>query len=200
LHVFEPRYRALLEDALAGDRLIAMALLSPGWQPQYDGRPPLYPTACLGRITMHHQLEDGAYNVLLLGLCRVRLMGELAPLKTFREAKVEICEDCYPPQEAAELANMQRQIRQAFLKILPMLPEAQEQLDQILGSDVPLGILSDVVSYMLEIDVAYKQKLLSECNVLRRAELLLKHLSSAAWNRQFHRLGINAFPPAFSLN
>ena len=79
LHIFEPRYRELLEDALAGDRLIAMALLAPGWQKTYDGRPPLYPMACLGRITTHHQLESGAYNVLLLGLRRVRLVEELPP-------------------------------------------------------------------------------------------------------------------------
>ena len=48
LHIFEPRYRFLLEDALATDRLIAMALLAPGWENDYEGRPPLYPMACLG--------------------------------------------------------------------------------------------------------------------------------------------------------
>ena len=63
------------------------------------------------------------------------------------------------------------------MKILPMLPEAQEQLDQILGSDVPLGILTDVISYMLDIDVADKEALLAECNVHRRTELLLSHLA-----------------------
>src|ERR1700722_18263914 len=51
LHVFEPRYRALVEEAMAADRLIAMALLEPGWEPDYDGRPPVSGIACLGRIT-----------------------------------------------------------------------------------------------------------------------------------------------------
>ncbi len=200
LHVFEPRYRELLEDALAGDRLIAMALLAPGWQPQYDGRPPLRPVACLGRITTCHRLDDGTFNVLLLGLSRVQLLEELEPARSFREARVEICDDCYPLQEAAELAVLQRRLRQAFLKILPMLPEAQEQLDQILGSDVPLGILTDVIGYMLDIDVDAKEALLAECNVHRRTELLLDHLSAAAADRQPGKTGTAAFPPQFSAN
>ena len=60
-----------------------------------------------------------------------------------------------------------------------MLPEAQEQLDQLLGSDVPLGVLTDVISYMLDIDLAHKQSLLTEVDVYRRTELLLAHLSEA---------------------
>jgi Lon protease-like protein len=199
LHVFEPRYREMLEDALAGDGLIATALLAPGWQPDYDGRPPLRPMACLGRITSHHRLQDGTYNVLLLGLCRVRLLDELTPAKSFREAKVEICADCYPPEQAAELPALRRRLRQAFLKIIPMLPEAQEQLDQLLGSSLPLGILTDVIGYMLDIDIAAKQALLAECNVHRRAELLLGHLYVAA-GQETGKGGLGAFPPQFSVN
>ncbi len=200
LHIFEPRYRELLEDALAGDRLIAMALLAPGWENAYEGHPPLYPMACLGRITSYHRLENGTYNVLLLGLRRVRLIEELSPPRAFREARVELCEDCYPPQEAADLASLQRRLRQAFMKILPMLPEAQEQLDQILGSDVPLGILTDVISYMLDVDVRHKEALLAECNVHRRTELLLSHLAVAAADRELGTCGLANFPPEFSAN
>src|SRR5215469_8637081 len=64
LHIFEPRYRNLLEDALAADRLIAMALLEPGWESDYEGRPPLGTMACLGRVATHHRLPDGTYNLL----------------------------------------------------------------------------------------------------------------------------------------
>ena len=78
LHIFELRYRDLLEDALAGDRLIAMSVLVPGWERNYEGRPRLHPMACLSRITTHCRLSDGTYNVLLLGLRRVRLLRELA--------------------------------------------------------------------------------------------------------------------------
>ena len=156
--------------------------------------------ACLGRITTHYRLEDGAYNVLLLGLCRVRLLGELQPAKGFREAQVEICEDWCPAQEAAELAALQRRLRHAFFKILPLLPDAQEQLDQILGSDVPLGVLTDVIGYMLDIDIDEKEALLAECNVRRRAERLLGHLIAAASHREPAGCGLAYFPPQFSAN
>ena len=50
LHIFEPRYRQMTADALAGDRLIALGLLRPGWEADYDGKPAIYPVACLGRV------------------------------------------------------------------------------------------------------------------------------------------------------
>ncbi|MEX0979385.1 MAG: LON peptidase substrate-binding domain-containing protein, partial [Pirellulales bacterium] len=50
LHVFEPRYVAMFKDAMEDDRLIAMSLLEPGWEGDYEGRPPVAPVACLGRI------------------------------------------------------------------------------------------------------------------------------------------------------
>src|SRR5947208_12924499 len=76
LHVFEPRYRQMTADALAGDRLIALALLKPGWEPDYEGRPDLFPVACLGRIVAEQKLEDGRFNILLRGLARVRMVKE----------------------------------------------------------------------------------------------------------------------------
>ncbi|MHC4179823.1 MAG: LON peptidase substrate-binding domain-containing protein, partial [Planctomycetota bacterium] len=165
LHVFEPRYRNLLEDALDDDRLIAMATLAPGWESDYEGRPPLYPVACLGRITTYHRLDDGTYNVLLLGLRRVRVVRELTPASSFREAEVELCEDYVPPARATVRAALRRKLRNALLETLPSLPEAQEQLDQLLGADVSLGVLTDVISYMLDLDLSDKEALLAQTDV-----------------------------------
>ena len=200
LHVFEPRYRELLEDALAGDRLIAMAILAPGWERDYEGRPPLEPVACLGQITTYHQLEDGAYNVLLLGLRRVWLVQEVEPRASFREAEVELCEDFCPLQEATGRGTLRRRLRDAFVRVLPMLPDAQEQLDQLLGSDMSLGVLTDVISYMLDIDLAAKEELLAQVDVHRRAELLLGHLTAAATDCEPAGSGALVFPPQFSTN
>jgi len=199
LHVFEPRYRELFEDALAGDQLIAMAVLSPGWEKDYEGRPPLEPIACLGRIATYHRLDDGTYNVLLLGVRRVKLVRELEPASSFRKAEVELCEDYYPPQRAAERTSLQRKLRDAFVRVLPMLPEAQEQLDQLLAADVSLGVLSDVISYMLDISLGEKQALLAEADVHHRAEMLLGHLSAAV-ERAPDDSDLPGFPPQFSTN
>src|SRR3990172_3672334 len=61
LHIFEERYREMLEDAVAGDRLIAMALLKPGWETDYESRPPIARFACLGKAVTHPRTPDGRY-------------------------------------------------------------------------------------------------------------------------------------------
>ena len=199
LHVFEDRYRQLLEESLVGDRLIAMAMLAPGWEDDYEGNPPIYPMACLGQISTHCRLKGGAYNVLLMGLRRVRLVRELAPRKGFREARGELCEDLYPPGEAHLLAGLQEKLREALVRVLPRVPQAQEQIDQLLAADVPLGMLADMVSYMLDIELAAKQAMLAELNVHRRTELLLGHLDLAAGALE-SAAGPHGFPPDFSAN
>jgi uncharacterized protein len=200
LHIFEPRYREMLEDAIAGDRLVAMALLAPGWEKDYEGRPPLYPVACLGRITTYFRLADGTYNVLLLGLRRVKLLCEMESNRRFREARVEIREDLYPTEEIEGCDLLHDRLHKAFVQILPFLPEAQEQLDQLTDTDVSLGMLTDIISYMLDIDLGKKQSLLTEIDVYRRAQLLLKYLVSATEEFEGDTAGIRLFPPLFSAN
>src|SRR5213078_2405108 len=68
LHIFEPRYREMTADAIRGERLIAMALLKPGWENHYEGRPPIHPIMGMGKIVEQEALKDGRYNLVLLGL------------------------------------------------------------------------------------------------------------------------------------
>ncbi len=191
LHIFEPRYRAMLEEALADDKLIGMTLLAPGWEKDYEGRPPLRPAGCLCRVATSHKTAEGSYNVLVLGLRRIVIRRELPPDKSFRVAEVELCEDEYPDATAGDRPEVQRRLLEGFKKVLPRIPEACDQLDELLGTQVPLGMLTDIVAYTLDIDLEFKERLLVETCVDRRAELLLEHLSHV---RKF------IFPPEFSLN
>lgn len=200
LHIFEPRYCDLLEDAMADDRLIAMATLRPGWEHDYEGRPPVWPVACLGRVSVHHRLPEGSHNILLMGLVRIRLIRELPPAQRYRTAEVEVCEDIYPAHEASCAGDLQRKLRTAFLQVLPHLPQAQEQLDQLLGSNLSLGVLTDVICYMLDLDLSEKQALLAETNVIRRTKRLLEHLAALATQNSPGCCGSYAFPPPFSRN
>jgi ATP-dependent Lon protease len=197
LHVFEPRYRDLVEEALAGDRLLALALLSPGWEKDYDGRPPIYPTACLGSIAKHAQLEDGRYNLLIVGVRRIRVNRELAPMRSFRIAEAEILEDSFPEQDAAARPALQRRLIERFKRLLPQVPEAREQLEQLLREEVPLSILTDIMSYTLDLDVAVKMQLLAEHRVDNRARMLTDLLADAVTNRSQFPGG---WPPKFSAN
>jgi Lon protease-like protein len=191
LHIFEPRYRAMLEDSLTDDRLIGMALLAPGWENDYEGQPPLRRVGCLCRVATHHRTDDGSYNVLVLGLRRIVIERELPRKETFRMAEVRLCEDEYPDLASDERPELQRRLLEAFKRVLPRIPEAYEQLDQLLGSQIPLGMLTDIVAYTLELGLDFKEQLLAETLVDRRAELLLEH---------FARVRTAIFPPEFSAN
>jgi uncharacterized protein len=198
LHIFEPRYREMTEDALAGDKLITMALLAPGWEPNYEGRPALQPVACLGRIATHHVLPDGRYNLLLLGLKRVRVLEELPAEHSFREALVQVIDDEYPPQGAAERQRIQRQLMDGFRRALPLLPDMQEQVEQFVSSDVSLGILTDILAYSLPLSLDEKLLLLREANVDRRAAQLADYMLRMKGGNEPG--SSRAYPPEFSQN
>src|SRR5258706_13100466 len=76
LHVFEPRYRAMVADALASDRMIGMVLLRPGWEAAYEERPPVFSIGCSGVITHVERLPDSRFNIVLRGLERFRILEE----------------------------------------------------------------------------------------------------------------------------
>jgi Lon protease-like protein len=196
LHIFEPRYRALFEEAIEDDRLLALGSLAPGWEGDYEGRPPLRPTACLCRIATHQRADDGTYSVLVLGVRRLQLRRELPPKKLFRVVESEIIEDFEPagaPVGAA--AALQQRLLAAFKQAMPRIPNAYEQLDQLLGNQITLGMLADIVSYTIDLDVELKLKLLAEPDVFRRTLMLLEAISS----RPPARAG-RKFPPEFSPN
>jgi ATP-dependent Lon protease len=197
LHVFEPRFVEMFLDALEGDRLIAMSLLRPGWEGDYEGRPPIEPVACLGRILTWQPQEGSRYNLLLVGVRRVRIVRELPPGRSFREAEVEILADKYPQQTAALRPTLQKKLVAAFQRMLPRIKDAQELFNQLSVDSVSLGTLSDVIAYALELPLAAKQALLAEPCVDRRASMLLNHLHAAG--KQPAALA-GGFPPAFSCN
>src|SRR6266550_8633285 len=115
LHVFEPRYRQMTADALAGDRLIALVLLKPGWEDEYDGRPAAHPVACLGRVVADQLLPDGRYNLLIRGLARLRLRDEVADDKPYRTGRGELLTDG-PLPSLSEAKALRKELAR---KVLP---------------------------------------------------------------------------------
>lgn len=196
LHIFEPRYRALFEEAIEDDRLIALGVLAAGWEDDYSGRPPLRSTACLCRIATHQKTDQGTYNVLVLGVRRLRLVRELPPKKLFRVMEADIVEDAEPPSaQPGEAVALQQQLLTAFKQAMPRIPNAYEQLDQLLGSQITLGMLADIVAYTIDLDLETKMRLLGESDVVRRTQLLLEAIAARPPVRPRR-----PFPPDFSVN
>jgi len=197
LHIFEPRYRAMFEEAIEDDRLVALGVLAAGWEGDYEGRPPLRQTACLCRIATHQKTAQGTYNVLVLGVRRLRLVQELPPKKLFRVVESEILDDVEPADgNPAAAAALQQELLAAFKRSMPKIPNAYEQLDQLLGSQITLGMLADIVAYTIDLGLDVKMRLLAECDVFARTRLLLDAIASRPAPAPARR----GFPPDFSVN
>lgn len=193
LHIFEPRYRQMTADALDGDKLLAMVLLKPGWEPHYEGRPPVESIACLSRITDSDALPDGRYNLRLRGIARVRLLDELPANKLYRttQAEVVVESDC---DDIQQLARLRRTLADAVLARFDPNGPAHRHITEMFAGDTPLGPLCDMLAYALPLSVPLKQQLLEEPGADARAEILTHAMQTAAITN--HR----PFPPTFSEN
>jgi len=200
LHIFEPRYCDLLHESLEDDRMIAMATLIPGWEDDYHGSPAISPHACLGRVVVNHELEDGSYNILLAGVSRMEIVQELATPKSFRSARAILRPDRYADADVARVHRLMERLRLAMGHLLPFVPESRQQLDELLEREVPLGTLTDLIAYLLDVDLAEKLILLGETNVVCRAEILVKRLAALSSDTRPDGRGELPFPPLPSRN
>jgi uncharacterized protein len=199
LHVFEPRYRQMTRDALAGDRLIALVLLRPGWEADYDARPAVHPVACVGKIVADQALEDGRFNLLVRGLGRVQIVQEVDNGKPYRSARVDLL-----PDVVVQAADRERELRRQLIKQVPAWFPGQgplvQQFHKLLKGDHSLSALCDIVAFALPLSVEVKQELLAEVQVERRARRLLRHLRKATPGKEAAAAEDPKFPPEFSLN
>src|SRR3954464_15915356 len=83
LHVFEPRYREMVREALDSRKMIAVARLKPGFERDYEGRPPVFEVCGVGVIESHTERNDGRFDLSLRGLARVRIVQELPARRAF---------------------------------------------------------------------------------------------------------------------
>lgn len=200
LHVFEPRYCDMLLESLEDDRMIAMATLVPGWEKDYEGNPPISPNACLGRVVAHHPVDDGSHNILLAGVSRIEIVRELTLPKSFRSAQAVLREDRCPNEDAPQVGELREKLRRVMGQLLPFVPDARQQLEELLDHEVSLGTLTDLIAYLLDVDLAEKLILLGEQDVVCRAEILAKRLASLTSDTRSSRRGDLPFPPLPSRN
>jgi uncharacterized protein len=184
LHIFEPRYRDMVADALASDRMIGMVLLRPGWRHEYEGRPPIYPVGCSGVITHVETLPDGRYNIVLRGVERFRILEE-DDGRSYRRAIVE------PAPEGAGSGEDRAAVRRQRTKLEALLAPAIEgslsgvsRLESVGGptrdSKIPATMadedLVNALAQYLDLEPLEKQALLEQQNLRRRAESLVELL------------------------
>ncbi|MBI2158385.1 MAG: LON peptidase substrate-binding domain-containing protein [Candidatus Rokubacteria bacterium] len=169
LHVFEARYRAMVMDALARDRRIAVVRLKPGYEAAYAGKPAVYGVAGAGEIVSWERLASGRYNLLLRGDWRVRLEHERPSDTLYRLVGARRLDDVPPAGEAA--APLAR-IRAACGRLLRALGRPADLLATALAEGQALGVIADRVASAVLPDADLRQELLETLDVGRRVTRL----------------------------
>lgn len=173
LHIFEPRYRAMVMDAIETDGILAMGQLALGWEQEYGGSPELLPLLCVGTLSRHEQLEGGKFNIVLTGVTRARLLEEWPEQqgRLYREVQAELLPD--PGFDGPEEA----QLRQAVVELTARLPmEVAGRLSRV-TSRLRGGAFVDVLASTLVSDVPRRYALLCELDVKKRIQRLLEEVS-----------------------
>ena len=198
LHIFEDRYRRMIEDALEGERLIAMALLKPGWEAGTSPTPAIHQMVCLGRITADERLPTGRFNIVLTGVQRAVVTGERETDLPYRLAKLELCRDVYAAEPAVSREVRYQELLLSFRRLFPRT-RGDSLFAQVLDADLPLGVTCDLLAAALRIGVADKQSLLDAVDVDLRSDLLLDKIHGLLSEAGPERLA-RRFPPSFSRN
>jgi uncharacterized protein len=198
LHVFEERYRVLTEHALSGPKMVAMAVLRPGWETRYERNDlPLHPVVCLSQIEVDQRLPDGRYVLLMRGLVRAHIISELPATRPFRQARLKLLPDVYTPPPMIDRPRRRRELLELFLKLNPDCGEMAD-LPLVVDGELSLGALCDVLSFAAGLDTVELLELLHEPRIDVRSDLLLDIL-----RRRVRAVGSSsamAFPPSFSRN
>jgi Lon protease-like protein len=179
LHVFEPRYRQMINDALDTDKRFGIILLRPGWERDYFGAPAVHTCGTIGTIEQAVPLEDGRFNILIRGDVRFRILDEVSKVP-YRTARViaqpetqRTSDEAYAQREW--LADLARQ----YLKYLPdqmAVPEIET---------VGLDALTNALIMSLNLDVEEKQKLLEIDDLIARAEQIGNELTNRVESLRF---------------
>jgi len=186
LHVFEPRYRRLVADALAGDQVIGIALLEPGWEAEYEKSPPVRPIMGVGIIRAADRMVDGRFNIVVEGVLRARIVEELPTDTPYRVVRAEDVPDRIPAEKEGEIQSQAQLLRRLAVDLAAALPDASGRaFAQACIREKNPGRLADLAGAAVLIDARERQEFLEETDVSRR----LRMASDALAQTLLHVLG-----------
>jgi uncharacterized protein len=177
LHIFEPRYRVMVSDALAGDRIIGMVQLRAGFERDYEGRPAIFPIGCAGVITHSEPLPDGRFNIVLKGIEKFRVTAEDAS-KPYRLATIDSLPELMSETERSEL----RHLRVRLETLLAAATEREGGDPKFPRAVADEDLVNGLAQYM-GLEPLERQALLEREGVLARCHGLIELLEMKALDR-----------------
>ena len=181
LHIFEPRYRQMVRDAMTHERLIGMSLLRGNWEKDYYGNPDIYLVGCVGKIVGVTPLPDGRYNILLYGLREYEIQEHVLEETPYRQAKVLLRDE---PAElpATFLASLKKEVLE--LTRATIAEESSALLKIASNPSIDGATWLNLCCFSLDISTVEKQGLLEAKSLQERATHLLSVLRFRAVERQ----------------
>ncbi|MCP4900944.1 MAG: peptidase S16 [bacterium] len=167
LHIFEPRYRDMIKDALDGHRVIGMVEPEAGHESHLSDVPPLRDHGCVGFIAEHQHLDDGRYLVWLVGLERFRIKRELSASTTYRQVQVDYLATKTDGDEFASLAPLRQELCQHLPSLIPTDEGSHASLVEQL-SEMSDSQLLAFGAQVLELDSDRKRELLESSSLSER--------------------------------
>ena len=167
LHIFEPRYRAMVSDAAISGQCIGMALLKDGWETDYYGHPPVFPVGCVGRLASVQSLADGRSNILLQGLERFEIEREWYD-NAYREATISVT-------VRGTEASLDPMVRRRLFSFLESYLQSRDDVptwQEIFREEVSDEIIVNTLSTYLECTPLEKQFLLEADSLHQQARRL----------------------------
>jgi uncharacterized protein len=177
LHVFETRYRAMVTDALARNRRLAVVRLRPGYEARYEGKPEVFDVAGAGEIVNCERLASGRFNILVRGQWRVRIEAEIPSDTLYRMVRARSLDDTPGDGEVAPLVT---RIRASCKSLLEALDRPVDVLDGALGADEAAGAIADRVAAAFLPDPSLRQSLLETLDVGERLRRVAQALDDVA--------------------
>lgn len=174
LHIFEPRYRELVREVVAGRKLMGIARLKPGFEQDYEGRPPVFEVCGVGSVIDSVEHTDGRFDITLRGLARARIIEELPPERLFRQMRLEELQDGF--SDAGVTSAWQRKLISLWATLGPHLPESVRDLRALTRGAEGAGAYADRLAAALVGDPDGSQRLLAEVDPSERLRLLTEKL------------------------
>lgn len=164
LHIFEQRYRQMLKAVLAGDRMIGIILLRPGWNQDAAGRPSIFGIGCAGLVTHVEELDDGRLNIVLRGIEKFRVAGE-GDERPYRVASVEYLAEQLSDDDRTAVRRHRDRLERILAEIdAPNLPFPSTLSDEE---------VVNALSQYLDLEPIERQALLERPGVAPRGEALI---------------------------
>jgi Lon protease-like protein len=167
LHIFEPRYRMMTAEALAGSRMIVLVGLKPGWEADYYGSPPTFEVGSLCKIVNEERMEDGRYNLFVHCLARVQIT-HVNRLMPYRVAGVSVLPDRETP--LSEIDTAMGRVLGVVRSLVVKLGDKGTALAEVLGSTRKSVLLSNRLASALCSDPVERQRLLENTDPLERLD------------------------------